>query len=430
LTLDRSRGYWNEGVIARFTLYSRIRLEGPVSWDPPDAAGFWSEVMGPARTGRVVVGGVEYDASELRVAYFPTRTGRLSVGPGRVHLRVVRKVVNPDPFSMLGLPEEQVEEMTLQTERVSLEAMPLPPGAPASFKGAVGDFSMDVKVDRVTVRSGEPVTIVTSVRGEGNVASAGDPDVVASVPGRNFAGGANTTLDHSREHLRGERRREVTFIPEAPGRMSILPVRFSWFDPEAKRYRTQISDTIRIFVQSPAVGADSNRANPASAPIAAIRTMPGRKGGLSLEPPPACSVLALASLFAYAGSIVGLGVRRRAERDPRRRRVLALASLGGELHDLHPAGSAGASAASRVAVIVQRALGLRYNVDLDGSSIHEALRHARDAGADAEHLTEVERLLQALDRLAFAPQAPEVPGGFPERDEAKRLLERYREEIA
>jgi hypothetical protein len=39
-------------------------------------------------------------------------------------------------------------------------------------------------------------------------------------------------------------------------------------------------------------------------------------------------------------------------------------------------------------------------------------------------------MLQALDRLAFAPPATDLPGGFPERDEAKRLLERYREEIA
>src|SRR2546425_11229532 len=90
-SLDRSRVYWNQCIIARFTVFSRARLEGPPSWDPPDAVGFWSEVMGPAWSGRAVVAGADYDASEIRVAYFPTRTGRLTLGPGRVHLRVIRR---------------------------------------------------------------------------------------------------------------------------------------------------------------------------------------------------------------------------------------------------------------------------------------------------------------------------------------------------
>ncbi|HKW51365.1 MAG TPA: BatD family protein, partial [Candidatus Eisenbacteria bacterium] len=237
VVLDKSRAYWNEGIIARFTLYSRVQVEGVQSWDPPDAAGFWTEVMGPPRTGRVVISGVEYDASELRVTYFPTRTGRLKIGPGRVHLRVVRRIPQPDPWSMLGLPEEQVEDVTLETGIVPIEVMPLPPAAPASFKGGVGDYTMDVHVDRASLHAGEPVTVTTTVRGVGNVASAGDPEVATSVPARTYAGGVNTSIDRSGERVRGERRRDTTFIPETTGRMAILPVRYTWFDPEAKRYR-------------------------------------------------------------------------------------------------------------------------------------------------------------------------------------------------
>ena len=429
VVLDKSRAYWNEAIIAHFTLYSRVQIEGVQSWDPPDAAGFWTEVMGPPRTGRVVVGGVQYDASELRVTYFPTRTGRLKIGPGRVHLRVIRRIVQPDPWSSLGLPEEQVEDVTLETGTVPVEVMPLPPAAPPSFKGAVGDYSMDVRVDRASLHAGEPVTVTTTVRGVGNVASAGDPDVTTSVPARSYAGGVITSIDRSGERLRGERRRDATFILETTGRMAILPVRYSWFDPEAKRYRTQVSDSIRIQVEPPGAGADSERASRPLGPVAALRSKPGGRGRLTLDAPPGSRALAVASLLGYGAALVGVSLRRRAQRDPRWRRTTAVASLVGELHTVGSTPSDSAGAATRIGALVRRAVGLRYDIDVEGLPAREALDRARVAGASEEDLNEVEELLASLDRLAFAPPGSRAAKGFPEAKAAERLLGRYLREL-
>ena len=430
LTLDRPRAYWNECVTARYTIYSRVRLDGAPVWDPPAAAGFWNEVLGPSRTQRTTVDGVEYDATEVRVAYFPTRTGRLTVGPARVHVRVLRRVTPPDPWSMLGLPETQVEEGVIDTERASLEVLPLPPGAPPTFKGAVGKFAMDVRVDRATVRAGEPVTVVTALRGEGNIGSAGDPDVAASVPVRMYVGGANTSLDRSGERLRGERRREVTFVPEAPGQFAILPVRYSWFDPEGQRYRTQLSDSIRVLVRPSDTPSDSLHAAPVMGPVAALRSRPGRRGPVTLEPPAGSRAVALVSIVAFVGAVVGKRVRERSERDPKRRRAAALAALLAEFSAIDVASADGAPAAVRIGAIVRRALGLRYNTDIDGRSADEALAQARAAGATEEDLAELSRLLHALDLLAFAPPDARGGAGLPEREAAERLVRRYREEVA
>jgi oxygen tolerance protein BatD len=426
MVVDRSRVYWNEGIVARFTVYSRVRLEGIQSWDPPDAAGFWTEVMGQPRSGRVVIDGVQYDANELRVTYFPTRTGRLTLGPGRVHLRVVRQVSQPDPWSQLGLPDEEIEDVTLVTGTSAVNVIPLPAGAPPSFKGAVGDFSMDVKVDRLSVHAGEPVTVTTTVKGEGNVASAGDPDASASAPARTYVGGATTTINRSGERLRGERRRDVTLIPESPGRMAILPVRFSWFDPEANRYRTQVSDSIRVTVQIPGAGSDSSHAARALGPVAALRSKPGHVGRLTLEPPPAGGAIAIASLLAYGLALAGQRLRRRAERDPRRRRALALAALASELHHARK-GKSPADAAARFGEILRQAVGIRYGIDVDGLPALEVLVKARAAGAKEGDLEEVKELLASLDRLAFAPRESLKGDGREERKAVEKLLRRYRE---
>jgi len=263
LTLDRTRVYWNEGVTARFTLYTRARVEGAPAWDPPDAPGFWTEVLGPARTGRFRVGDVEYDATEMRVEYFPTRTGKLRIGPGRVHAQVVRQVQVPDPWGALGMPETQVEDIELTTEQLAVNVVALPKGAPAAFRGAVGSYDLDVTVDRAVVHAREPVNVATVLKGEGNLAAASDPDVSSTLPSRSYAGAASTSLQRSGLRLKGERRRETSFVPERPGSFAILPVRFSWFDPEQGRYRTQVSDTITVRVLPPGSGSGSG-AGPAA----------------------------------------------------------------------------------------------------------------------------------------------------------------------
>ncbi len=430
LSLDKRRAYWNENVTARFTIYSRVRLDGAPAWDPPDAPGFWTEVLGSPRTQRVTINGVEYDATELRVSYFPTRTGRLVIGPGRVHLRVVRRVVSPDPWSALGLPETEIQEGALVTEQGEVEVLPLPPNAPATFRGAVGSFEMDVRVDRSTVNAGEPVTVVTVLRGEGNLGSAGDPEVSASHPARSYAAGATTTLDRTGNRLRGQRRREVTLVPEAPGRFAILPVRFSWFDPEDRRYRTQVSDTIRVVVRASAADTDSLRPAMPTGPVAALRSEPGRRGRLTLEPPAASSAIAIASLIAYAGALVSRRVRARLERDPRRRRIAALESLVEDLHALAGADVAAGPAAIRIGALVRRALGVRYDIDVEGRPVEEAFERAHAAGASPEELAEVARILDALDHLAFAPPGSADRKELPGREAAERLVRRYREELA
>jgi hypothetical protein len=431
LQVDRTRVFWNQAVLARFTLYSRTRVESPV-WDPPSAAGFWAEVLGPAQSGRTTLGGVAYDTFELKVAYFPTRTGRLQIGPGRIHAQVLRRVRQPDPWSSLGMPETQVEEVELVTAPVLIEVMPLPGGAPAGFSGAVGDFSLDVRVDRVSARAGEPVTVTTILRGTGNLASASDPAVLARGAARRHTSEATTTFDRSGERLRGERRRDNTFVPEAAGELAVLPVRFSWFDPEAGRYRTQVADTIRVRVAPGGSPADSLSLAKQSAPLATTRSRPGTSGRLDLDAPAGARALAMSSLLASLGAIVAGRMRARAARDPRRRRQEA---IDARLAELRAARAHGAPRAAAVAATsLREAAAVRHGATVEGLPLPESLAALARAGATESEIAEIRSLLESLDRLAFAPDAgagaaPGAPGATA-LDEAEHAILRYRAEVS
>jgi len=400
--------YWNEGVTARFTLYTRARVEGAPAWDPPDAPGFWTEVLGPARTGRIRVGDVEYDATEMRVEYFPTRTGRLRIGPGRVHAQVVRQVPVPDPWSALGMPETQVEDIELTTEQLAVDVVALPKGAPAAFRGAVGSYDLDVTVDRAVVHAREPVNVATVLKGEGNLAAASDPDVSSTLPSRRYAGAASTSLQRSGLRLKGERRRETSFVPERPGSFAILPVRFSWFDPEQGRYRTQVSDTITVRVLPPGSGSGLG-AGPAAVlgPTAPRRSHPGAGGSLALVPPLPADVVAWGSLLAYLGVLTGLGVRDRSLRDPRRKRLRELDAIARELARTGTA----TPTPARTAVLLRRAAEVRYTADVEGLPVGDAAARLTVSGMQAEDAARWKETLERLEQLAYAPPDARGAGG-------------------
>jgi len=426
LTLDRTRVYWNEGVTARFTLYTRARVEGAPAWDPPDAPGFWTEVLGPARTGRFRVGDVEYDATEMRVEYFPTRTGKLRIGPGRVHAQVVRQVQVPDPWGALGMPETQVEDIELTTEQLAVDVVALPKGAPAAFRGAVGSYDLDVTVDRAVVHAREPVNVATVLKGEGNLAAASDPDVSSTLPSRRYAGAASTSLQRSGLRLKGERRRETSFVPERPGSFAILPVRFSWFDPEQGRYRTQVSDTITVRVLPPGSGSGSG-AGPAAVlgPTAPRRSRPGAGGSLALVPPLPADAVAWGSLLAYLGVLTGLGVRDRSLRDPRRKRERELDGIARELARTGVA----TPTPARTAVLLRRAAEVRYTADVEGLPVGDAAARLTVSGMHADDAARWKETLERLEQLAYAPPDARGAGGAALQTAAD-LVRRFREGLA
>ncbi|HKQ19109.1 MAG TPA: BatD family protein, partial [Candidatus Eisenbacteria bacterium] len=393
LDVDRRRVFWNQPLIARYTFYTRVRLEQEALWEISEAPGFWREILGEPRHQRVRVGAYEYLTTQVVMAYFPTRTGRLTIGPGKVEARVLKRINAPDPWSILGMPDVRAETIPLTTDRASIEVRPLPSGAPPGFRGAVGRLSLDVRVDRKLAHVGEPVMVTTLIRGEGNLAAAGDPEVRATLPLRSYEVGGGTTTDRLGDRIRGERRREVAFVPEVPGSFAIEPVRLTWFDPFEERYRSQVSDSIRVTIV-PGDSTDRAGGYVAAGPPASLRSRKGPSGTLTLDPSVGAISLAVGSGVVFLAASLWVAAREDASRDPRRRRKAALKRIvlaAREARAKHDA-----SAASRIAALVPEALGIRYDADTDGRSLEDAIAVARVRGATPEVAEEARRLVAAL----------------------------------
>src|SRR4051812_10911291 len=69
-----------------------------------------------------------------------------------------------DPFGNLT----QQQRVPVLSEPITLEVKPLPPKAPPSFVGAVGNFTMATEAKPKNVGVGDPITLTTTIAGRGN----------------------------------------------------------------------------------------------------------------------------------------------------------------------------------------------------------------------------------------------------------------------
>ena len=411
IVVDRRHVWWNEQIIARVQIYARSPLEDMPTWEPPEAAGFWSESMGDARHGRVSVEGRPYELYERVFAFFPTRPGRLTLGPARARVRVVRRLT-PDADPLGGLfpsAAAEVVELPIESAPVDIAVDPLPPGAPPAFRGAVGRLGLGVRVDRPNSKVGEAVTVSTSIRGEGNLASAADPAVVTRPSAPSYPAGAKTEFDRNGDRVRGVRRRDVAFVPDHAGSLLVLPIEFAWFDPEAGRYRVQRSDSIvvRVALGNEGTSGGGSATDVASTAVglpapprpASVRGAVAQLGGWPSGIPLAAWMLSLAG---YAAAGLAVTARRRAVRDPKWRR----ARLAGEASRRVEAVSREADtarAAERTEAALRDAAGIRFGIDPEGRSRRDLLERLRAAGVEVAEVEELTGILGRLERGAFGP---------------------------
>ncbi len=220
-----------------------------------DADGFWREELELDRIATprtITVDGRTFEAAPIkRMAVFPTRTGPLAVDSLSIEIDVMR--ASGGGRSVFGrLFRSRFERETLTAPRVTVEARPLPSGAPASFSGGVGQFALAVEVDRAEVEAGEPVRVAATVSGTGNIATLDAPTWAVPASFEQYPTREAERIDRPARRLRGEKTFTFTLVPRSGGAFVLPPLAWSYFDPEAEQYRTLRSDSLRLRVLGPA----------------------------------------------------------------------------------------------------------------------------------------------------------------------------------
>ena len=257
--VSRSSVYKNEPLHVAFKLYTRVPYVNIVPESAPSFNGFWSQDLtdpNSARVGRETYNGKVY---ETRVLYdyllYPQQVGSLTIDP--VDMTVVAQVVvqsrNADPFFGSGREVFNVPRK-VQSQRATVTVKPLPSGAPSSFSGAVGRFTMDTQLPSERIAANSGATFTVKISGTGNLTFVQAPKLPLPTSFEQYNVKTTESINTSATGISGYRQFEYPFIARAEGTYDIEPIEFTYFDPQRVQYVTLRSKPLTLEITPDARG--------------------------------------------------------------------------------------------------------------------------------------------------------------------------------
>ena len=251
MDLSRTKAVVGEPIIVTLKLYQRVNIGGFENVVFPTFNGFWSqEIEAPTNIefSREVYDGQIYNSALLRkFVIIPQQQGQVKIDPAEMVCLVNVRVSSGGTSIFDGFFDDyRTVRKKISTGAVTVNVSPLPAGAPASFGGGVGSFSISAKLSRDTLKTHEAASLLVTVSGKGNISLLEAPKVKFPPDMEVYDTKVSEKVDQG--GLSGSKYYEFPFIPRSYGDFVIEPVKYSYYDVNQGRYVTLETEPIPVAV--------------------------------------------------------------------------------------------------------------------------------------------------------------------------------------
>ncbi|MGC2352176.1 MAG: BatD family protein [Candidatus Udaeobacter sp.] len=273
--------------------------------EPPEITGQGFTAQKLQESGQIseTINGRPYDVVTYKTAIAAARAGKFEVGPvkARAQVLVPRARSAPrsrsrspfdlfdlnDPFSdpFFSNPFAQMGErrdVEIKSEPVALEVKPLPPNAPPSFSGAIGNFTMTTDAKPNSVQVGDPITVTSAISGRGNFDRVNAP-VIEDERGWHKYPPSSKFKQDDEVGISGTKTFETVLSPNEK-KQAVPVLAFSYFDPVKEQYVTVRSEAIPISVQGGTAATQNIAATQPGSPPPATGTRPAPAAQSTAKP--------------------------------------------------------------------------------------------------------------------------------------------------
>lgn len=262
-TTNKKSAYLGEQLILTYKIYYTVPILSPSISKAPSYSGFWtkdiSDNNGVLQQSSIILNNQEYHVATVQeIVLIPQKSGTLTIDP--LNISCIAQIKQErqqqrgyDPFEnffgdIMGSSYTNVKK-ELISQPIDIEVKPLPAkDKPASFKGAVGQFTYTSKIDKTEMKSNDAFTITYTVSGKGNI------DLL-ELPRPNFPPDfevydpkITTNTKNNSFGLSGSKKAEYVVIPRVSGDFTLNPTEFSYFDPTKNKYVVLESDKYELKV--------------------------------------------------------------------------------------------------------------------------------------------------------------------------------------
>jgi hypothetical protein len=254
--------------------------------------GFTAQKMREPRQAIETIAGKTYQTFTFKTALSPARSGKIEVGPVQVNpvVRIPRTSRNPafprdlfdsnDPFMDNFFRDPSFapstpREIKLQSEAATLEVKALPPGAPPTFGGAVGNFTMTTEVKPKSAQVGDPFTVTAKISGRGNFDRVTAPSFEDEHGWHKYPPSSDFKPDDD-IGISGAKTFET--VLSANERKENIPAQlFTYFDPQKEQYVTLRNEPIPVRIEGGSAATPAPAAPATQAPASAASAAPSPK---------------------------------------------------------------------------------------------------------------------------------------------------------
>ena len=252
MSLDRTNVVVGEPIIATLKIYQRVNIAGFEGVTFPTFNGFWSqELEAPTNIefARETYEGQIYNAALLRkFVLIPQQAGQVTIDPAELICLVNIRVSSGGTSIFDGFFDDyRTVRQKVASKPVRVNVSALPSGAPASFGGGVGSFTISAKLSKDVVKTHEAASLIVTVSGRGNVSLLEAPKV--SFPPDMEVYDTKISDKVDKGGLSGSKTYEYPFIPRSYGDFVIEPVKYTYYDVNQKRYVTLQTQPINLTVE-------------------------------------------------------------------------------------------------------------------------------------------------------------------------------------
>lgn len=285
LTLSKTSGYVGEMIpaIVRLGFNVRTPVESLGNGVEITGQGFTTQKMKEPRQSVETINGKTFQTFTFKTAISPARSGKIQIGPVQVNpvVRIPRTSRNPgvprdlfnmnDPFfdnffNDPAFAPSTPREIRLKSEPTMLEVKSLPPNPPASFGGAVGNFTMTTEAKPKSAQVGDPFTVTATLTGRGNFDRVTAPAFEDERGWHKYPPSSSFKQDDD-IGISGAKTFETVISPNE--RKDKIPAQlFTFFDPLKEQYVTLRGEPIPVRVEGGVAAAATPAATTAQAPSA------------------------------------------------------------------------------------------------------------------------------------------------------------------
>ena len=253
-SVSKTNVYEQEAILVTYKLYTLLDVAQFTEMKFPDFNGFLKQEIAQPKNAQLSYenyNGKNFGTVVLyQVLLFPQRTGEINIDKANFTaiLRIQNKAQVRSIFDDFFDSYSNVQKsLTAPGARITVNA--LPAGKPASFTGAVGNFSLSSSISKTNLKANDAGIIKVVISGTGNMKLLQNPEIKFPEGFEVYDPKADNKFSTNANGVSGTKTIEYMFIPRHSGTYEIPSAELSYFDLQDKKYKIMRTLFINLMLQ-------------------------------------------------------------------------------------------------------------------------------------------------------------------------------------